>query len=114
MNFYKTYIWTELIIDNNVFEKNNDLKFTLGNIDNINSKNKVKNVNVKKQSNSQKIDKNNPIVDTSISTEIKDKDSVQKENNNIKYKNNNLFQEKIMKKIHIYHILKSYLFCFND
>ena len=99
---------------NKLFEKSNNLKFTLGNIDNINSKNKVQNCNINKQSNSQKIDKNNPIVDTSISTEIRDKDSVQKENNNIKYKNNNLFQEKIMKKIHIYHILKSYLCCFND
>ena len=60
-----------------------------------------------------KIDKINPTVNTSVTTEIEDKDSVQKENN-IKYKNNNLFQEKVMKKIHIYHILKSYLFCFND
>jgi hypothetical protein len=98
---------------NKLFEKNNNLKFTFGNIDNINSKNKVQNCNINKQSNSLKIDKINPIVDSSIATDIRDKDSVPKENN-IKYKNNNLFQEKIMKKIHIYHILKSYIFCFND
>ena len=98
---------------NKLFEKNNNLKITLGKRDNINSKNKIQKFNTDKPSNSVKIDKINPTVNTSVTTEIEDKDSVQKENN-IKYKNNNLFQEKVMKKIHIYHILKSYLFCFND
>ena len=97
--------------DFNLYENNISFNKIFGNIDDLKNKNKFKknySFDNPKQINLEKL--NNQYVQNISDNKVK------KIIKNVILKNmdNNLSHELMMKKIHIYHILKSYLCCFKD